>query len=897
MREMDGIPTAGVMVLPNAPNANWWKLMRHMATVAHLLPHSPHPHLEACTLGSWAPIRSTRSSLIAVFPRSAGMSGAPLALRSARAGSAALRHYRLLAPGEGEAGSAAEDEGSTCLYVLPRPRGTIIYTPDHDGDAKGVDAGAFWLLTRPYGELPDRHLVTAARLVVCRRSARGYPPLRSGRVLLRLDASLSYKKVRQSLQPWRIDALTAYVATPYTESIDEFDSAAGEAFFYADEMAARSAVARRPLSRVAHVTELPEDDESVVSLSTGLQELGSVWVNVPSPRPPAPSSEASVASWPHSSFSSAYTPSDVARAEFAVPDAGQPPQWLEEAQARLESSAAAERAGDIEPPSADPTPDTIPGALGAHGQTPPPPQVEKTGASGRISVSDWLRCEQAGEVSADPDPRPLGAGFCQVCGAAGTDGSQMCAVCEGACGGTCRLPGCARPTYPRDDDREVGGWHDYCGRSHARQHYADMHLREHQLCRGCGGTLDARGVCGAACEARPTCQLAGCDTHVHARAAAESGGWHDFCSASHAREHAQSARALARIPGSAHPAPAGRGRVTESDCFEEEQPWEPIAVVHARADERAGRAQRRAAAPAAPFASTLGASMVIPTNRANPFSRVRGAPTRHSDGEGTRQLIRSVGVSCLGCSRPIEQGTYGEVHGEGFIHTGGTCRRLATTMLPRRAGGSALFAPAGPSGAQGSAVMGDLQKQVRQEARFSVDRLLRVRQCIEGCCAVRQAECDAPPGTPQQPVIDCRGGCGRTLHAQCASTSSGHALTGRFTCPQCRLNDMKAEGQALPAVLDSITKTLLLDLTVGRTKTAQGYERFVALAQQYTSSMLSQGLTKVLMPQDSKESMRGFLMWMVLEADRAREFETIQRQAAGYLAATSRPPNLWPTPT
>jgi hypothetical protein len=108
---------------------------------------------------------------------------------------------------------------------------------------------------------------------------------------------------------------------------------------------------------------------------------------------------------------------------------------------------------------------------------------------------------------------------------------------------------------------------------------------------------------------------------------------------------------------------------------------------------------------------------------------------------------------------------------------------------------------------------------------------------------------------------------------------------------------MKAEGQALPAVLDSITKTLLLDLTVGRTKTAQGYERFVALAQQYTSSMLSQGLTKVLMPQDSKESMRGFLMWMVLEADRAREFETIQRQAAGYLAATSRPPYLWPTPT
>ena len=36
--------------------------------------------------------------------------------------------------------------------------------------------------------------------------------------------------------------------------------------------------------------------------------------------------------------------------------------------------------------------------------------------------------------------------------------------------------------------------------------------------------------------------------------------------------------------------------------------------------------------------------------------------------------------------------------------------------------------------------------------------------------------------------------------------------------------------------------------------------------------------------------MKAFISWMMLDQDRAREFETVMRQAAGFLVATARPP-------
>ena len=128
-------------------------------------------------------------------------------------------------------------------------------------------------------------------------------------------------------------------------------------------------------------------------------------------------------------------------------------------------------------------------------------------------------------------------------------------------------------------------------------------------------------------------------------------------------------------------------------------------------------------------------------------------------------------------------------------------------------------------------MMGDVAKQARLAERFSESRLVNLRACIDGQCEVRRRECDAPASEPRETTMVCASGCGRTLHARsCAHVSSGHALVGRFVCHHCRLREMGAEGQPLPEVLNSVAKTVLLELTTGRQATAEGYERFARLA-------------------------------------------------------------------
>ena len=50
--------------------------------------------------------------------------------------------------------------------------------------------------------------------------------------------------------------------------------------------------------------------------------------------------------------------------------------------------------------------------------------------------------------------------------------------------------------------------------------------------------------------------------------------------------------------------------------------------------------------------------------------------------------------------------------------------------------------------------------------------------------------------------------------------------------------------------------------TMGRTRTAVGYERFARPSEMYVTHMISQGLTKILPPQDSLESFKGWCTWM-----------------------------------
>jgi len=94
----------------------------------------------------------------------------------------------------------------------------------------------------------------------------------------------------------------------------------------------------------------------------------------------------------------------------------------------------------------------------------------------------------------------------------------------------CKLDGCERPCFPREE----GGWHDYCGRTHAQ--LAISQRRAHD-------------------PAAPRCARSGCEHNAWRRSDKEGGGFHRCCgrtcerllSASEDAAH-QAAREAARAP-------------------------------------------------------------------------------------------------------------------------------------------------------------------------------------------------------------------------------------------------------------------------------------------------------------------------------------------------------------
>jgi len=60
----------GIVVVPFAPEAPWWRLTRHFTAVGRFEVGSQH--LEIDRLGRWEPVRAQRDALLMVFPRAAG---------------------------------------------------------------------------------------------------------------------------------------------------------------------------------------------------------------------------------------------------------------------------------------------------------------------------------------------------------------------------------------------------------------------------------------------------------------------------------------------------------------------------------------------------------------------------------------------------------------------------------------------------------------------------------------------------------------------------------------------------------------------------------------------------------------------------------------------------------
>ena len=126
------------------------------------------------------------------------------------------------------------------------------------------------------------------------------------------------------------------------------------------------------------------------------------------------------------------------------------------------------------------------------------------------------------------------------------------------------------------------------------------------------------------------------------------------------------------------------------------------------------------------------------------------------------------------------------------------------------------------------------------------------------------------------------------MHLRCSDLSKGYLLKGNFTCVDCRLLEMGAEGEPHVSFIHEVCQQVLLELTLGREATSSGHEGFVRLTERWVSEKKEQGLTRILSPTESKESFRSFARWMVVNSGRERSFRPTMRAAAGYFEAAGK---------
>ena len=147
-----GPPVQGVVLVPDDPSAQWWKLMKHFRVVGRL-PVGGASHLEMAQLGNWKPVLARRSALILAFPRSIGAAISPIILREGMDGGGHV---------------FAADAGE--VKALPMPRGSVVYSPGVKG-ARGelfvvwrtFDPCAFGREVDEEGELR----LSCAELLIC----------------------------------------------------------------------------------------------------------------------------------------------------------------------------------------------------------------------------------------------------------------------------------------------------------------------------------------------------------------------------------------------------------------------------------------------------------------------------------------------------------------------------------------------------------------------------------------------------------------------------------------------------------------------------------------------------------------------------------------------------------
>ena len=786
MREALGGSTSGLVVVPWAPEAMWWKMLRYFTTVAHLSPHLHHPMLEANTLGTWRPLAAARPGLIVAFPRSTGGRVRPVHVTSESSSAPA--------PGYLEVPTEGKTKVGTHKFALILPKGTFVYAVPAEGDFGGL-----YLLTETYRPetAEDAYGPQGAYLLLDRRAAaeKECP----GRKPVMVDSKDSFLKTRgaKDRSPWQPLGDELYTVTHLVE---------------------RVAVPKRSARGWEQVTDYFYFDAKTAAAEIARSKEASKGAPSGEPRSLADSS-LSILSWDE---------------VMAMDD-----------------------------------------AEGSDDETPPPTMDPACEQCAELSsdVGELIRCnEGCTKMLCSECYPPLCHDPC--CGAQKlgptVDLPRMMAE------GVARRAAMGPPfVFQRDSQTPLAVrfvMHSYnlflmhChlqgGQPWRESDLDDAEVALNELLASSEAVPRLLSAVTPAAEAFST------DYAVQQAELITPGSHYAIL----IRELAEVARASTAMPG--EPYQARREHV-------EREIGRRLDAIRAAAEARASA--YRPPSPAPPVGSTKLCSLpgctkpvfVEPGGRVHDYcgkthAAAAAATTslnRRPSGDGAKQIAKSTGMICLGCKGAIREGSKVEVVLNGFCHPVAACRAMALNTPTSEA----------PT-AQGTAMAGSLQKQTKLLERFSAERMVNLRRCMDGACGM-----DA-----EEPSVACLGGCGRTLHARCAMLVKGNFLKGQFRCVHCRLSEMQAEGDADEITLNEVAADCLLEMSTGREGTSTNHEAFVRLSEQWVAEKKERGLRKILSPTENLESFRSFLSWMVLTADRARSLEQTWRAAGGYFEGTAK---------